>query len=367
MKLAFITDQHFGVRNDSDDFYKNQMLFYNNIFFPYLEENCINTVINFGDITDRRKYVNFKTLNKMRTEYIMKLANMGITQHNVVGNHDTFYKDTNSVNSLNELFQAVPNFHIYSEPCHVNFDGLEVAIMPWINHENFEACREFIKTSTAKVLFGHLELKGFEMYRGSVMNEGYDWRMFTSYEEVYSGHYHHKSSNYNIHYLGASSEYTWSDYADDRGFHVYDTDTRTIEYIKNPYKMFHKIYYDDSAIDNPFKRKKLTDMIKASKTKYTGCYVRIVVNTKNDPTLFDEILDILNSANPVDISVVDKVVDIASAELEEQEEVDMAEDTLTILHKSISAMSFDEEDKSEVKKILTGLYEEAMMETHDNG
>jgi len=343
------------------------MEFYNKVFFPYLEEHCIKTLVNFGDLTDRRKYVNFKTLNGMRTEYIMKLASMGITQHNVVGNHDVFYKNTNDVNSLTELFQSVPNFHIHSEPTHLNFDGLEVAVMPWINHENFESCREFINASSAKVLFGHLELKGFEMYRGSVMTEGYDWRMFQKFEEVYTGHYHHKSSNYNIHYLGAPCEYTWSDYADDRGFHVYDTDTRMIEYIKNPYKMFHKVYYDDSKITDPFKRKKLLSLFDGGKDKYAGCYVRVVVNQKDDPTLFDAILDILHSANPVDISVVDNVVDVVAEELNETVEVDMAEDTLTILHKSISTMSFSDDEKIEVGKILTSLHEEALMETYDNG
>ena len=31
-----------------------------------------------------------------------------------------------------------------------------------------------------------------------------------------------------------------------RGFHIlFDTETRELEFIQNPYEMFHKIYYDD--------------------------------------------------------------------------------------------------------------------------
>jgi predicted phosphodiesterase len=59
MKIALITDTHFGARSDSipfDNFFRK---FYDNIFFPTLAQEHITSVIHLGDCFDRRKYINF--------------------------------------------------------------------------------------------------------------------------------------------------------------------------------------------------------------------------------------------------------------------------------------------------------------------
>jgi hypothetical protein len=55
MKVAIITDQHFGARKNSKLFHDYFLKFYNDIFFPYLEENNIKVVIDMGDTFDSRK------------------------------------------------------------------------------------------------------------------------------------------------------------------------------------------------------------------------------------------------------------------------------------------------------------------------
>ena len=61
MKIALLNDTHFGARNDSPAFLDYFMRFYNEIFFPYLKDNNIKTLIHLGDVVDRRKFINFKT------------------------------------------------------------------------------------------------------------------------------------------------------------------------------------------------------------------------------------------------------------------------------------------------------------------
>ena len=58
MKIALITDTHFGARNDSLLFLDFFRKFYENIFFPTLKERGIKEIIHLGDVVDRRKFIN---------------------------------------------------------------------------------------------------------------------------------------------------------------------------------------------------------------------------------------------------------------------------------------------------------------------
>lgn len=359
MKIAIVTDQHAGVRSDADEFYHYQMRFYNEVFFPYLEENNIKTLINCGDFTDRRKYINFKTLNRFRNDYIYRLRDMGVTQHNIIGNHDTFFKNTNKVNSMQELFSNVENFHIYPEPTEVEFDGVKMVFMPWICDDNHESAMDMMANTQAKILFGHLEISGFEMYRGAFMHEGKDASLFKKFDAVYSGHYHHKSSRDNIHYLGAPCEYTWSDYADDRGFHVFDTDTLTMEYIKNPFRIFHKISYDDSKFTNPEQKSNLISKFSGAVQKYKDCHVKVLVTKKTDMVLFEEFIDKLYKVNPADVSIVEAVHEVVADEDKSMEL--LSQDTLSILVGAVDAVTIlDDDEKKELQSFMGELYAEAL-------
>ena len=367
MKIAVITDQHFGVRNCDDVFYNYQMKFYDEIFFPYLKNNNITTVFNCGDITDRRKYISYKTLNRLRLNYIYKLRDMGVTQHNIIGNHDTTYKNTNKINSMDELFSGVENFKTYSDPTEVEFDGLKMLFLPWICEDNAKQSYELIDTTDAKIVFGHLEICGFEMYRGSVMHEGSDASTFSKFDVVYSGHYHHKSSRGNIHYLGAPCEYTWSDYADDRGFHVFDTDTKTIEYIKNPFRIFHKISYDDSAFTSTEQKVNLISKFSSAVEKYNGCHVKVVVAKKTDMALFEEFVDKLYKANPADVSIVEPMYETVS--YDDVNSVDiLSQDTLSILTSAVDGVSLlDDDEKKDLQAFIGVLYSDALQAKIETG
>ena len=134
---------------------------------------------------------------------------------------------------------------IYHEPTEVVFDGTKVFFQPWICPENKQQSLDAIAKTDAQILFGHLEVQGFEMHLGAINHEGLSPKVFEKFEYVFSGHFHHKSDNGTVYYLGNPYQITWSDYKDPRGFHIFDTETRELEFIQNPYEIFHKIYYDD--------------------------------------------------------------------------------------------------------------------------
>jgi Straboviridae/Ackermannviridae/Kyanoviridae exonuclease subunit 1 len=349
MKIAVITDQHIGARNDSTVFNDYFFKFYNDIFFPTIKRLKINTIINLGDVMDRRKYINYNILSRFRREFMERLGFMNLTMHVTVGNHCDYFKNTNNLNSVNELFGHLEHVHIHIDPVEQNFDGLKILLLPWITPENSEQSLKMIAESDATVAMGHLQILGFEMYKGQPAHEGLDPKLFKKFDLVTSGHFHHKSNNENIFYLGSPYQMTFNDYGDKRGFHIFDTNTLELEFIQNPYDMFHKIYYDD-------KGKSMSEVLNSYRlSNYKDTYVKLIVTNKTNPYYFEQFIDRLYKENPADISVIE---DFTVEELEEGESEIESEDTLTVLSNYVDSIDYGG-DKNKVKDILRNLYIEA--------
>ena len=174
MNIAIITDQHFGARKSSRIFHDYFKDFYDNVFFPYLEENNIKVLLDLGDTFDNRKNVDIWSVDWARNNYFNRLQKMGVEVHSLVGNHTAYYKDTNTVNTLDNFLGEYDNVHIYSEPTQVMIGDLEILFIPWINAENQENTYRMIEETTATVAMGHLELNGFEALKGFTMTHGID-------------------------------------------------------------------------------------------------------------------------------------------------------------------------------------------------
>jgi predicted phosphodiesterase len=207
-----------------------------------------------------------------------------------------------------------------------------------------------MKSSTAQICFGHFEIAGFEMDRGNVCDHGLDKNVLKKYDIVLSGHFHHKSSDGNITYVGTPYEMTWADYNDPKGFHIFDTDTREMEFVRNPFQMFNKVIYDDGETD--FEYWKAYDFASLKNT-----YVKVVVLNKQNPYLFDHVLDSLYKTGICDISIVEDFTDILIDT--DQEIIDQAEDTMTILSKYIDNLALDVEPEK-LKTVMRELYVEAL-------
>ena len=197
-------DTHCGIRNSSDIFMEYQEKFYRDVFFPYLNDNGIKRVLHLGDYYDNRKTVNFKCLNHNRKIFLEKLREYGITMDIILGNHDTYFKNTNELNSLKELQGHYMNeVNIVDKPTVMNYDGLNIGLLPWIAEDNEEESLEFINNCNASILGSHLELQGFDMSKGMPCMDGMSRQPFEKFEMVLTGHFHAKSTQGNIHYLGA--------------------------------------------------------------------------------------------------------------------------------------------------------------------
>jgi predicted phosphodiesterase len=349
-KIVILGDTHIGARGDSLLFHEYFKRFYDNVFFPYLKEHGIKTVIQMGDLFDRRKFINFNSLYLSRQYFFNKIKEDNIDFHTLLGNHDVSFKNTLEVNSSSLLLKDFDSIKVYDEFTTIKLYDVSLDIVPWICDDNEDEIFEKIKQSKSQICLGHFEIDGFEMDRGSLHQGGLDRKKLSKYDVVLSGHFHHKSSKDNITYVGTPYEMTWSDYNDPKGFHVFDLSTRELEFIKNPYIMFHKIVYDDNEKDFDYWKNYEYDNLK-------DCYIKIIVSNKNDAYLFDTVIDNLYKADVADISIVE---DFTEMDFEADEElVNQAEDTISILSKHIDGLTLNvESDK--LKKLMRELYIEAI-------
>jgi len=339
MKVLLITDQHFGVRNDNQHYVERYRKFYTEKVLPTIDKEGITEVLCLGDTFDRRKGVNFSSLEAAKEMWFRPLQDRGIKMTMLIGNHDIYFKNTLRVNSPELLLGEFDNIEIIYCPGERLIGGKKMMLIPWICEENREASWEAINDTDADYCMGHFELNGFDPIPGYTMTHGDSPDIFKKFQLTCSGHYHMRSRRDRIVYLGNPYQLYWNDYGHDRGFHVLNTDDYQLDFIKNPYNTFSKLFYKDGV--------GITDEeIESVK----GTYVKLIVEDKKDQVDFDNTVRRLHKADLADL----KIVEDMSYDMDEDIDVEV-EDTLTILESCVS--EFD--NGHEIFGILKSLYMEA--------
>ena len=346
MKIAILNDTHCGIRNSSEIFLNNAEQFYNDVFFPECEKHGIKQIVHLGDYYDHRKFVNFKALNHNRRIFLDQIRKRGMSMDIIPGNHDTFYKNTNELNSLKECLGHYMNeVHIIMEPTVMQYDSLKLGLLPWICQDNYDLCMNFIRDCRADWIGSHLELNGFEVMRGLTNKHGMDPKLFSRFEMVLSGHYHCSSKKDNIWYLGSQMEFFWSDAHDAKYFHILDTETREMIKIRNPYTLFEKILYNDEEMDYNNYNKDLTNK-----------FVKVIVVNKTDPFIFDRFIDNIQNQKIYELKIAENFNEFIGANVEDE---NMSfEDTAEIVDTYIDAVDTDL-DKNKIKVEMRQLMTEA--------
>ena len=350
MKIAFLCDTHFGCRNDSPFFLENALSFFEKQFFPYLRDNNITNVIHLGDFFDRRKYVNFNTLSVVRKRFVDKVVNDKLNLHITIGNHDTYFRNTNDLNSLNELLKdRYENIKVYEKPTQINFDDFCFGIIPWVTKENESEVLEFISKCSCKMIGGHFEIVGFQVIPGIKHQGGFSISVFKRFDRVLSGHFHIKQSEGNIHYLGTQYQMNFSDVYSTKGFHVYDTETDEMTFVENNHNIFHLCTYDDSTSEELKNTARFL-----SNANLHGGFVRLNVRSKSKQEIFDKFVNAVWEKGIQDLSVIEEVFEISS-----NVEFDETQDTMSIINNEIDSIQKDI-DKYKLKNIIKDLYMESI-------
>ena len=232
------------------------------------------------------------------------------------------------------------------KPTVLDYDGLGVAVIPWINNANYEEYTKWAMTCEAPILGAHLELKGFEMMAGMPNPHGMNADVFSRFEMVLSGHFHTKSHQGNVHYLGSQMEFTWADVDDPKYFHVLDTETREITAVRNPITMFKKVIYDDTKVDYN----------EVDVTEFEKKFIKLIVINKNDLYMFDKFVDKLQSIETYELKIAESFEEYLGESVDD-EKISL-EDTTELLDSYVEAVD-TELDKEHIKIELRKLYTEA--------
>ncbi|NBP02019.1 MAG: hypothetical protein EBU90_18195 [Proteobacteria bacterium] len=335
----------FGVRSDAKIFHDYFAKFYQDVFIPYLLEHNIDTVFQLGDLFDKRKSINFYSLAESKRYFFDPLEENNIQLYTLVGNHDIYWRESLAINASDLLLTEYSNVHVISSPKAFTFDTTSFDIIPWVCEENQDEIMDFIKKSKSDICMGHWEIAGFSMYKGMEAHEGLNMDMFAKYEQVWSGHYHTRSQKGNITYVGTPAEMTWQDFNDPRGFHIFDTETRELTFVQNPFTIYHRLEYNDQV-----------DLPNLDALNLKDCYVKVVVTNKSDFYKFDNFINKLYQKGCYDIKIVEDLSVFNDGIV--NEEINL-EDTVSVLSHYIDSVETNQ-DKEKIKHYMKILYTEAL-------
>lgn len=320
-KIAMITDVHFNVRNASQFYLNHQKRFYNDVFFPYLKEHDIKHLLFLGDFWEDRRKLDIVGMNIAFKHFLDPLEELGVRVHWIYGNHDIVYRNDNSVNAIDFLGKMYPNLHIIKTHEVINIDGLDIAMISWVNNANLEDSIKFIETAEAPILCGHFEIKSFPVNTASLCSTGFDKSLFDRYEAVYSGHFHTMSTDGRIQYISNPFQTTWADHGLEKGFRVLDTATRELEFVRNPYELYSKVAYTDDI-----------DLLRYDFDQHSGKVTRVFIQAfaTTNQQKFNLFIEKLNTvAHAVDVFEIDETTVTAG------ETIEVTDDMKTVINQYI--------------------------------
>lgn len=337
-KVAIITDTHFGVRGESSVWLAahEKML---KEFFDDVVDNNINTIWMLGDIVDSRKSISSKLIKWIYTNWTKPIIDNGLKVELIIGNHDTYYRSTNTPNLPFELFSGVNEINVYvDDPVEIKGpNNTSVLMVPWLSPENMTKFDLAMKKKY-DVVCGHFDIVGCLMQGGQVSEHGLSPDTFKKHGRVFSGHYHKKSTYNNIEYLGNPVATNWGESVDPHGWHFWDGKDLTFRQFE--YKLYDRIHVNhENKIEYEWNGAK---------------FIKIYVKKRNEFFLNQLINSIRDNNEVLQLQIVDEsdeaIADNISFDVEE-----LKDDLLTLMLRTVDESQY--EDPSSMKLLLSELHQ----------
>lgn len=307
--IAIFSDLHVGI-HQNDEKWHTICLNWLKWFNQSCKDNNVSDIIFCGDFFDNRQELNVKSINIGKTiiEYLRKNFKL----HMIVGNHDCYLKDSNTINSLN-MFKGLDNVVIHNNIETSIIDNVEFGFIPWLDEQK--------NIPNVDVLIGHLELNTFKMSGNKLCENGLEINNIISKSKlIFTGHFHikqeRKYSNNTIIYTGNPFQMDFSDINDDKGFYILNSSDLSYKFIKNTISPKHFIFKTSDIISNK-------DNLNKIKQDINQNIIKIIFDDKLDNLNKEKLNILLQSYNPLiyhnDFNNVDNIETLGTIKIEDTE------------------------------------------------
>ena len=283
-RIAFFTDLHLGVHQNSEK-WLNIAQVWAKWCKEELESQNIDEIIFGGDFFHYRDEINVKCLHTANL-ILDRFKGFKITM--ITGNHDSYYKDNSTVNSLS-ILNYKNNIKIIDAPELIKMKGKRLMMCPWGT--------EIEDIQPADIIFGHFEIQNFKYNNFKVCESGFNSRdLLNKTNLIFSGHFHkreeRKYDDGTIIYAGNTFEMDFGDMNDKKGFYVIDLDNLDYQFVHNYISPEHVKIKTSQITSLPQYKEKLDNII-------LKLYVDNDISIKD----LDNIISKVNTYNPVDLTV----------------------------------------------------------------
>ena len=341
MKIAIVGDVHFGARNRNVLIEKWQRKFYEEYFWPKIDELGIDTILQTGDYFDSRKWINIQTMAFHKEVFVKPAQARRCDVHVIVGNHDIPLRNSLANNSVQQILGEEDCFTVHETIETRDFDGCNITFFPWICKENEVESFKRLQEG-GEIAFGHFEIDGFMMHPGAFARSDSKSVDFKSWDKVIAGHFHAQSQKENIHYVGTPYQMSWSDWSTKHGFWVFDTFDHSMEFHQNPFNFFHKIFWENGT--------------NFDVTSIKDSYVKIEVREKTDFESFEKFIDKVNFNQPFEVKIMETFEEFNSENVNDI--IELAS-TTELIEQYISDVA-TVHNKEHIVKAMLEIYNEAV-------
>lgn len=245
MNVWFISDTHFGLKNNSKVWEEQFKDCFDKFLYPLFDEKVQrgDVLIHCGDVFDNRQTVGLSTLNFAMSVF-ERLGDFFSQIIVICGNHDAYENNSNDISST-DCLKYIPNVRVIKTPQKISVGNRTIGFVPWINDsENLTA--ELHKMAGVNMVVCHADFNGITMNASGtksesdvkVENVGLGCR-------IYSGHIHHRQKYKNVCYIGSPYQMSQNDRENDRGVLCVSEDGVETFYKNEISPEFKRVQYDD--------------------------------------------------------------------------------------------------------------------------
>lgn len=220
-QILVVGDLHLGVNKNNPLFFKTALR-YADWLVAICQKKNIDTIVQLGDIFHNRDMIHLPVIN-CASEFFNKLKDYKL--HIVTGNHDSMLNNNSEINSL-KLLNEWPNITIHEKVSTID----DVCFCGWgTKLEDIPNC---------KIIFGHFDIKGFEMSAFKISEHGFTASdLMNKCELLMSGHYHKPQVRfYNkkpLVYTGSAYQLNWGESGEDKFAYILNTETLEYRPVQN--------------------------------------------------------------------------------------------------------------------------------------